>query len=88
MIALVKAICYHFAMSKRQKLIEKLLSGRALSFQEVDVLLQALGFSVDVSGSHHIYRNASGKRVVLPRHGAEVKQVYLKQVIEVIKDDI
>ena len=43
-------------MSKLQKLIEKILEGRTVSYEEAEKLLFELGFEVEVRGSHHVFR--------------------------------
>jgi predicted RNA binding protein YcfA (HicA-like mRNA interferase family) len=75
-------------MNKRIKLLKKLLAGRSLSFNDVDTLLQSSGFELDVAGSHHIYRHPSKGRVVVPRHGKDIKAVYLKQIAEALSHDL
>lgn len=44
-------------MSSRDKLIKRILSGnKNVSFKEAESLLLWLGFGVEVSGSHHVFR--------------------------------
>lgn len=43
-------------MSSLEKLIQKILAGKNISFTEAEKILLTLGFSVDVSGSHHVFR--------------------------------
>ena len=42
-------------MSKLQKLIEKILEGRNVSYEEAERLLIQLGFKIRVKGSHHVF---------------------------------
>ena len=51
-------------MSKINKLISKILEGRAVSYDEAETLLRNLGFSVEVSGSHHVFRRTGYARNV------------------------
>lgn len=70
-------------MSKLQKLIQKILEGRDVSYEEAENLLLKLGFNVDIRGSHHIFRkkgylnNVSLKRrsQLLPYQVNELKEV-------------
>ncbi len=39
-------------MSKFIKLINKVLDGRALSYEEAETVLKKLGFDIEISGSH------------------------------------
>lgn len=75
-------------MSKRDKLLNKLLKGQALTFDELHTLLLGLGYKVTVKGSHHTYRKADFPRFTIPKHGKTVKPVYLKQVQEALKDEL
>lgn len=42
-------------MSKFQKLIEKILNDRSISFEEAENVLNHLGFQKRVKGSHHVF---------------------------------
>jgi hypothetical protein len=70
-------------MSKLQKLIQKILEERDVSYEEAEKLLLKLGFDIDIRGSHHIFRkkgfplNISLKRrsQLLPYQLRELKEV-------------
>ncbi len=43
-------------MSKLQKLVQKILDGRDISYDEAEGLLLKMGFQLEIRGSHHIFR--------------------------------
>ena len=43
-------------MSKLEKLVQKILDGRDISYDEAEGLLLKMGFQLDIRGSHHIFR--------------------------------
>ncbi len=46
---------------------------KPLTFKDADRLLRERGFRhTGTSGSHYIYRDAAGKRVVVPRHAGNI----------------
>jgi len=67
-----------------QVLLAKLLAGnndRAFTFDETTQLLAQEGFILDGGkGSQCVYRHPDGRKVVLPRHGKEVKPAYIKLI--------
>jgi predicted RNA binding protein YcfA (HicA-like mRNA interferase family) len=74
-------------MSKLAKLIAQFLTYPAeVRFDEVYYLLIALGFEERRSkGSHHIFRNAEGLKITVPKKGGKmVKGVYVKQIVTLL----
>jgi predicted RNA binding protein YcfA (HicA-like mRNA interferase family) len=75
-------------MSKDEKLLEKILSGRSdatIGFQDLCRLLLNLGFEMRTSGSHHVFRMAGvEEKVNLQRDGKDAKPYQVKQVRNVI----
>ena len=43
-------------MSKLEKLIQRIMEGRDVSYEEAENILLRLGFKLDIRGSHHIFR--------------------------------
>ncbi len=76
-------------ISKAQKALEKILSGRSdrnVTFAEVVYVLLHSGFVHDGGkGSHQVFRHADGRKMVLPRHGKDLKPVYVRQIRELLK---
>lgn len=75
-------------VSKKAKLREKLMAGdkdRTFTFQEVEQLLTNEGFIVDGGkGSHCVYRHSDGRKMILPKHGKDVKPAYIKQIRQLL----
>jgi len=72
-------------MSKKQKLLEKLMEGNAdesFSFQDFAVVIQHLGFEyVRKSGSHRVFEKAGlPPMVVQPRKDGKAKAYQIKQL--------
>lgn len=76
-------------MSKWDKLLEKILSGRAdanIRFDDLCNLLRRNGFAMHVSGSHHIFENANYPIVNLQPAGANAKPYQVKQLRKLLQD--
>jgi predicted RNA binding protein YcfA (HicA-like mRNA interferase family) len=71
-----------------EKIIEKLLRGESdanFRFEELCHLLQAKGFRMRVSGSHHIFtRTGVIERINLQREGAKAKPCQVRQVRKIL----
>jgi predicted RNA binding protein YcfA (HicA-like mRNA interferase family) len=75
-------------VSKYEKLVQKLLSGRhdsAFSFSDITKLLLTLGFSERIKGSHHIYYHRDIAEIlnIQPR-GSQAKPYQVKQVRDIV----
>ena len=71
-----------------EKTIEKLLRGESdanIRFEELCHLLQAKGFRMRVSGSHHIFtRSGVIERINIQREGAKAKPYQVRQVRKIL----
>ena len=71
-----------------EKTLEKLLRGESdanLRFDELCHLLQAKGFRMRVSGSHHIFTMTGVmERINIQREGAKAKPYQVRQVRKVL----
>ena len=71
-----------------EKILEKLLRGESdanLRFDEICHLLQAKGFRMRVSGSHHIFtKSGIMERINLQREGGNAKPYQVRQVRKVL----
>lgn len=71
-----------------QKILEKLLRGQSdanLRFDELCHLLQAKGFRMRVSGSHHIFTKFGViERINLQREGSKAKPYQVRQVRKIL----
>ncbi len=75
-------------MSKREKLFAKILRGasnKSITFDEAVCALEESGFARDGGkGSHQVFRHKDGRKMVLPRHGKEIKPIYVKLIRKLI----
>ena len=71
-----------------EKILEKLLRGQSdanLRFDELCHLLQAKGFRMRVSGSHHIFtKSGVVERINLQREGSKAKPYQVRQVRKIL----
>jgi hypothetical protein len=71
-----------------EKTLEKLLRGESdanIRFDELCHLLQAKGFRVRVSGSHHIFTQSGVmERINLQREGSKAKPYQVRQVRKIL----
>ena len=71
-----------------EKILEKLLRGESdanLRFDELCHLLQAKGFRMRTSGSHHIFtRPGVLERINLQREGSKAKPCQVRQVRRIL----
>lgn len=73
-------------MSKFQKLIQKILDGRNVSYEEAENLLMKLGFDVDVRGSHHVFRKKGYPRNISLKRRSELLSYQLNELKEIIRE--
>ena len=75
-------------MSKHEKLIQRILSGRqdtSLLFSELIDLLRALGFSMRVKGSHHIFTSDDIDEIInIQPDGSKAKAYQVKQIRDIM----
>ena len=66
--------------------MEKLNSGKSLTFSEAQLILKKLGFTLErVNGSHHIYTHPQLERPVnIQPVGKDAKPYQLKQIRDII----
>ena len=71
-----------------EKTLEKLLRGASdanIRFDEICDLLQAKGFRMRVSGSHHIFTKPGViERINLQREGSKAKPYQIRQVRKIL----
>ena len=75
-------------MGNIEKILGKLLRGESdanIRFEELCHLLQAKGFRMRVSGSHHIFTRVGVlERINLQREGAKAKPYQVRQVRKIL----
>jgi predicted RNA binding protein YcfA (HicA-like mRNA interferase family) len=74
---------------KKRKLLKKVLSGaKNVTFDELKVVLQTLGFELKrVSGSHHIYKHPSIPDLIniQPNSDGKVKSYQVRQLLKLVE---
>lgn len=75
------------SMSKAHKLLESMANNpRDWSIDQVLTVARQAGLSVSCpGGSHHILRNAAGKKISVPAH-RPIKPIYIKALLRLIRD--
>lgn len=73
-------------MSSDEKLINKILSGRNISYKDAEKILFKLGFDLKVSASHHIFRKKGYNINVSLKRRAELLSYQIKILQEVLED--
>ena len=75
-------------MAKSERIIQRILSGVADSnfeFSEIRTVLERLGFSCRVNGSHHIFFREGIEEIInLQPKGGKAKAYQVKQVRNII----
>ena len=71
-------------MTRRERLLERVLSGRSdagIRFDDLRRLLLALGFEERIRGSHHLFvMRGIAERINLQQDGSHAKPYQLRQV--------
>ena len=80
----IERALYYRVMGKYGKLVQKVLSGRqdtSILFSEAVGLLQALGFSMRIKGSHHIFTSDGIDEIInIQPDGSKAKAYQVKQM--------
>ena len=76
-------------MGNYEKLIQRILSGKqdaSVSFSDTVSLLQALGFSLRIKSSHHIFFREGVEEIInIQPEGSKTKPYQVKQIRDIIK---
>jgi predicted RNA binding protein YcfA (HicA-like mRNA interferase family) len=75
-------------MTKKQKLIQKLLSGsKNIRFSEAQIAIEAFGFHLTrISGSHHIFTHPDVIELInLQNVNGKAKPYQIKQFLEIVE---
>jgi predicted RNA binding protein YcfA (HicA-like mRNA interferase family) len=73
-------------MSTLEKLIDKVLSGRTISYDEAENILLRLGFALNVRGSHHVFRKNGYFRNITIKKRSQLLAYQIKEIKEVLRD--
>ena len=75
-------------MGKYEKLLTRIVGGKSdaeIAFADLCNLLERLGFTVRVRGSHHIYRKEGvSEKINLQKAGGKAKPYQVRQVRDII----
>lgn len=73
-------------MSKFEKLIQKILNGKNVSYDEAENLLLHLGFQLKIRGSHHSFRKPQYSRTISIKRRPQLLAYQIDDLKEVLKD--
>jgi predicted RNA binding protein YcfA (HicA-like mRNA interferase family) len=73
-------------MSKCEKLIQKILSGKNVSYDEAENMLLNLGFQLKIRGSHHNFRKPKYHRTISIKKRPQLLSYQVNDLQEVLKD--
>jgi hypothetical protein len=73
-------------MTKLDKLIKKIFECRNISYSQAETLLLSLGFQLDVTGSHHIFRKKGCLKHVSLKRTGQLLTYQLKDIQEILID--
>ncbi len=73
-------------MSKFEKLIEKILSGKNVSYEDAENVLLNLGFQLKTRGSHHNFRKPQYHRTLSIKKRPQLLPYQINDLREVLKD--
>lgn len=73
-------------MSKKQKLIEKVLENRNVSYEDAEKILMDLGFSLEIRSSHHIFRKDGYIKNISLKKRSQLLTYQLEMLKEILKD--
>lgn len=73
-------------MSKFEKLIQKILHGKNISYQEAENVLLNLGFQLKIRSSHHNFRKPGYHRTIAIKRRPQLLAYQIDDLKEVLKD--
>ncbi len=73
-------------MSKIEKLIKKIFMGSSVSYKDAERLLFHLGFDLDISGSHHIFRKRKYNNIISIKKRSELQQYQIRDLKKILVD--
>lgn len=73
-------------MSKRDKLIQKILKGDNVTYSDAKNILTELGYELDVTGSHHNFRKEGQPKTITLKKRTQLISYQIRLVQEVLKN--
>ena len=71
-------------MSSLEKLIQKVLAGKKISYKDAERILLGLGFKVRITGSHHVFRKFGTPYNISLKKRPELLAYQIKMLQEVL----
>ena len=71
-------------MGSLEKLIQKVLAGKKISYKDAERILLGLGFKVKITGSHHVFRKVGTHYNVSLKKRPELLAYQIKMLQEVL----
>jgi predicted RNA binding protein YcfA (HicA-like mRNA interferase family) len=73
-------------MSKIEKLIEKILNDRNISYEEAERVLLYLGFKLRIKASHHVFFKDSYLKNISIKRRSELLSYQVRDLKEVLRE--
>jgi len=73
-------------MSKFEKLIQKILNGKNVSYQDAEKILLSLDFELNIKGSHHVFRKAGYTKTISIKRRPLLINYQIVNLKEILKD--
>lgn len=73
-------------MSKLLKLVQKVLDGRDVSYEEAENIPLKLGFKMEARGSHHVFRKFDYPRNISIKRRSQLLPYQIRDLKEVLRD--
>lgn len=73
-------------MSSEEKLINKILTGRNISYKDAEKILFKLGFDLKITALHHIFRKKGYSTNISLKKRAELLSYQIKILQEILQD--
>ena len=71
-------------MSSLEKLIQKVLAGKKISYKDAEKILLGLGFNFKITGSHHVFRKFGSSYNISLKKRPELLAYQIKMLQEVL----
>lgn len=73
------------SMTKRDKLIQRIKDGNAVSYDEAENVLVSLGFSVRSRGSHHVFSKDGYEKNISIKKRSELLPYQMRLIKEAVE---
>jgi len=83
-------MCYHVSMTKKDKLIQKILDEKDITYEEAKNVLVDLGYTENApagGSSHYTFRKDECEKITLVKTQKPLKKYLVKKIKEAILND-